>query len=612
MEKKQTFGPNKKQISAEEMDRQLDELYGDSHREAAGSAEGGKANKKQKKRGGRILAAVLGVVLALLVAGGVYVYWLMHRPQDLFTESVANVTEEPKAELMEPAFDLSGFATPEATEEPSGSAEAPAATEAPTDAPTAEPTDEPTDAPVVVTTAPPVVVTTAAPVVVTTAVPTAAPTAVAEAEPTAVPEADPTPVTEVQDNIVNIMIIGLDAFESGGTTSGTEPHADVMMVVAVNFDKNKVDLITLPRDIFTTAPGLHGFYKLNGVFNAGGGMKNIEGGLDLTCRAAEIWLGGITIPYYYAVDFQAVVDIVDAIGGIDYDVDQPFTAYHLRSGDLSIGGKHYDKGMQHLDGDAVLQYLRIRQEADGLDSSRTARQRRMMVAIFNKLKNEGKLTQIPKLINAAASGIYTNTSLSQTTALATFAMTNIDPEQIRTRSISGDIWYQHYFKYVFVDQQNRINIIKEVYGIDAEPIGVNTPQYENWLYKIGFLAMKYVRQPEKVFTVIQEQKDAGKTFTNDQIAAYAACYQAYTALDEGFTAWSERVQKAYVDGSMTEAQIKALEKESKTELQALNAAVKKTTQALQTSFGTHVRTEWEVGERWFVDTDINEVLVYFG
>ena len=572
MEDKQTFETieeQKEAVGKGFLDQQLDELYGSSLRPETASlkkpkkkkGKKGKKKKKTSKRGGFILSVVLGLVLALLIVGTGYLLWIMNRPEDLFTEAVANVTAAPTAERMEAAFDLSDFATPAPVENEVLSTEQP-------------------DVP-------------------------------GPSEPVETATPSPTAVPEVQDNIVNIMLMGLDAFEDDSTTSGTDPHTDVMMVVAVNFDKDKVDLITLPRDIFTTAPGLHGFYKLNGVFNAGGGMKNMEGGFNLTCRAAEIWLGGISIPYYYAVDFKAVVDVVDAIGGIDYDVDQPFTAYRLVGNTLG-SGKHYEKGMHHLDGNAVLQYMRIRHEADGLDSSRTARQRRMMVAIFKKLKTEGKLSQIPELINAATSGIYTNTTLSQTTALANFAMTKIDPDQIHTRSISGDLWYQHYFKYIFVDQQNRINIIKEVYGIDAEPIGVNTPQFENWLYDIGFLAMKYVRQPEKVFQVIQDMKDKGQTFIDAQIADYAACYRAYTALDETFTAWSERLQKAYVDPTMTEEQIKALEKESKTELEALNKTVKDTTLALRDGCGIHLKLDWTVTARWFADQDINEVLVAFG
>ncbi len=510
-------------------------------------------NKKKGKKGRKrtVLWIVLAVLALLLVGGGIWAYRVLVRPETMFTSSTATVTEAPQKERVESAFDLSSFLPTAAPEE-----QAPATAEA--------------------------------------------------------QAATPVPERKM-DNIVNVMLMGIDAFEGGGTTSGSQPHTDVMMVVAVNFDKDTVDLITLPRDTFTTAPGYHGFYKLNGVFNAGGGMDDMAGGFALTCRAAEIWLGGITIPYYYALDFQAVVDIVNAIGGIDYQVDQTFKANVPQNSSMKEGKTYYKSDeLQHLDGNAVLGYLRIRHDADGLDSSRTARQRRMMVAIFTKLKKEGKLSQIPSLINAATSGVYTNTTLEQTTALANYAISKIGPENIRTRSMYGDIWYQHYFKYCFVDQQNRIDLIQEVYGIDAEPVGVNTPAFENWLYDIGFMAMKYVRQPEKVFKVIDEQKAAGKQFTDEQIAAYAACYQAYTALDEGFAQCSKRVQKAYVDTSLTKAQIEAMEKEVKAQLKALNEAVHDTTMALAKACDVHTKLEWKVGERWFVDGDINEKFVAFG
>ncbi len=167
-----------------------------------------------------------------------------------------------------------------------------------------------------------------------------------------------------KQGILNILLTGIDAFENGKTTSGTMPHTDAMMVIAVNFDSDTVDLITLPRDTLTTVPGYSGFYKLNGVFNVGlngkfktsGKADDLAAGFELTCRTAEQWLGGVSIPYYYGLDFQAVMDIVDAIGGIDYDVDQPFRS--------QSGKRGYGVGMHHLDGDAVMGYLRIRQSAD--------------------------------------------------------------------------------------------------------------------------------------------------------------------------------------------------------------------------------------------------------
>ena len=556
--------------------------------------------KKHHKLRRTIFRVMLGSFLALLIGGGVYLYWILNRPEAFFKTAEANVTTEPRKELMEPAFDLSAYEA--LMPEPTKAAQMENIKLSVT-VPDADPI--PTPLSITVPNANPV--STPTPLELTEAAETVEPSAAVSATDSAQKLYES---LEIKDNIVNILLMGIDALESGKTTSGSQVHTDVMMVVAVNFDKNTVDLITLPRDTFTTAPKYNGFYKLNGIFNVGGGMKKKKNGFALTCQAAEIWLGGITIPYYYVLDFQAVVDVVDAIGGIDYDVDQPFRE-NVPEEKSMVVGKYYNTGMHHLDGNAVLGYLRARKSADNKDSSRTARQRRMMVAIYNKLKTEGKLSQIPDLVNAASSGIYTNTTLSQTAALVNYAINHIEQDQIRTRTLSGQDLIQHYWKFHFVDQQNRLDIIKEVYGIDAESIGMNTPQYENWLYDIGFKTIKHIRQPEKIFKVIKEEKAAGTTFTEKQIEAYAACYQAYTALDEAFTACSERLQKAYVDPSLTKKEIKALEAEVKTQLVALNKTVKSTTTALAQACSISTKLAWDPGEKWFKDTDINEKYVNF-
>ena len=440
------------------------------------------------------------------------------------------------------------------------------------------------------------------------------------AEPTASPESNE------NKGILNIMLMGIDAYENGGTTSGSMPHTDSMMVIAVNFDQDTVDLITLPRDTFSTVPGYSGFYKLNSVFNVGlggefhttGKADDLADGFKLTCRTAEQWLGGISIPYYYGVDFQAVIDIVDAIGGIDYDVDQPFHAF--------VSKRYYGLGMRHLDGDAVMGYLRMRFFADGLDSSRTARQRRMMVAIFRKLKNEGKLSQIPALISAANSGVYTNASIGQTAALVNYA-SKLDPDRIRTRAMFGDIGkIEAYWRFAYVDQQNRIDIIREVYGIEAKPVGTCTRQYDRWLNRIGFTAMKHLRQVEKVLKTIQEKKDAGETFTEEQIALYSDCYNDYIALQNAFDTESSALQEIYLanpwrerredqkywtkENEQTDKELKKREKEILERLTALSDKVEKSTDKLAKSIGFKDYS-WKLKDKWYEDPDINEVYVSF-
>ena len=530
--------------------------------------------RSQKKKARRIvLWTMLGLVLAGLGLGGWHAYRILKQPASLFSEAPA-ATAVPQATILAPAFPIH-TAVPAAEPE--------ATLSAPSQAPEK------------------------------TAVPAAAPEATATSEPA---------------ERLNILLMGIDAFENGGTSSGTMPHTDVMMLIAINFDENKVDLISLPRDTLTTAPGYYGYYKLNGVFNVGlGGWKRPVGtsgelaeGFLLTCRAIEEWMGGISIPYYYGLDFQAVIDIVDAIGGIDYDVDQRFTSQSRR--------RTYGKGMHHLDGDAVMGYLRMRNEADGLDSSRTARQRRMMVAIFKKLKNEGKLSQIPALINAANSGIYTNTTMSQTTALANYAA-NLDSNSIQTRSMFGDLGQVEYeWRYAYVDQQNRLDIIREVFGIEAEPVGICTRQFERWLHTVGFSAMKYMRQAEKVLTRVQEMKDAGGSFTEEQIALYGDCYRAYVALRNGFDSARDALSSRYAsapwrekknnkknwteENKAADQELSALEADILQNLNDLKASSKDATIRLSDAIGFKTRLSWNVPIDWFKDPDINEVIVNFG
>ena len=503
---------------------------------------------KNKKLRRIIIFSVLGVIAVLCVIAAIHVNRIMNDPSSLFNDpETVPVTDDAPHTVIEPAFTVEPATLPDISTEPDTQ------TEPVTDEATAtEKTDVPTDPPY---------------------------------------------------DVLNVMLMGIDAFEDGGTSSGTMPHTDVSIVLAINFEKNTVDVISLQRDTFTTVPGYHGYYKLNGVFNVGGGMKNKDGGFQLVCRTAEQWLGGISIPYYYAVDFQAVVQIVDAMGGIDYDVDQEFTAHST--------GKKYGEGMHHLDGNAVLGYLRIRQAADGLDKSRNTRQRRMLIAIFNKLKKEGRISQIPSLLAAAKNGVYTNTTTSQTAALLNFAA-GLDPKNINSRAVQGTIKMRYDWAWAFVDQQHRIDLIKEVYNIDVKPVGICTLYYEQWLHETGLDALKHVRQAEKVLLWMGEQKNSGKEYTDAQIKLYSDCYNAYSLLKSLFNEATDRLGRAYTGQYAPEGGTEALEEYYKGLMTAAEEAVRSSTEALRSSIGYKGSLSWSVNKnRWYNDKDINEIYVDF-
>lgn len=417
------------------------------------------------------------------------------------------------------------------------------------------------------------------------------------------PDTENLPSEEKPYDVLNIMLMGIDAYEDGSTSSGTMPHTDVSIVLAVNFENQTIDMISLQRDTFTTIPGYRGYYKLNGVFNVGGGMNDKNGGFELVCRTAEQWLGGISIPYYYAVDFKAVVDIVDAMGGIDYDVDQPFTAHG--------SAKQYGYGRHHLDGSAVLGYLRIRKQADGLDKSRNTRQRKMLFAIFEKLKSEGKFSAVPALLSAAGNHVYTNTTMSQTAAFANFA-SNIDPDNIRLRAVAGTIKMEYDWAWAFVDQAERVQLIKEVYNINVKPVGICTLQYENWLHETGFDALKHIRQAEKVLEYVQQLKDGGYEFSDEQIKQYARCYTSYNSLHKLFSDATLKLGNLYTDPTAAAEDVKAAEEEYAELIKSTEDDVRTYAGALKDSVGYKGDLSYTIYKYgWFADKDINEIYVDF-
>lgn len=498
-------------------------------------------NKPKKKR--IVLWIVLGVLALALIGGGIYFWHILKRPDVFFDPSVrvdAVQTPEPT-----PVIDIKAYLP---TEEP-GSTPIPTAVTQPTQTPTERPNEDTTPA-----------------------------------------------------GIVNIALFGIDAYEDGSSTSGSMPHTDANMIVAINFDTKEVSLISIARDCMTTAPGYRGIYKFNGIFNVGGGMDDPKAGFALSCRAAEEWLGGVSVPYYYGVDFQALIDLVNLIGGIDFDVD-----IKLRT----LDGNYIYPGHRHLDGQGVMAYMRMRRSAGWLDSNRTARQRKMLVAIFKKLKQEGKLSMIPELMKTMGDNVYTNTTLSQTTALANFAK-DIDPDSIHSYSIHGDIYCRYDWSYCFIDQQKRLDIIKDVYGFDAEPMRINSLAYETFLHKSGFQAIQCLVNARNILTAVHDLSDTS-TWTEAQKTAYAQCWQDYENLQQMFDYVDQWTLDRYDKGDDLPREEREERAGYYDALERLEKQLRKSGDALNEAFGKPYSTTWYRNVRYWYERDsvINEVFVDF-
>lgn len=299
----------------------------------------------------------------------------------------------------------------------------------------------------------------------------------------ATPEATPDPeaillsqadMTFLDTNFVNIMLIGVDRSTDrleDDWKGKDDFHADVMIVLTINRTTNEVSMISLPRDTYAKIPGVDGIYKLNCSINCGGGW--CKEGFEKVCQAAQWMLGGdgsendpIKINKYFAVDMNAVKELVDAIGGVDYDLDISFD---------NAGRKYTKQDNLHMDGQAVLDYLRVRKDehivekGQSTDKHRVERQRKMLVAIFRKIQDNGLLFSLPSLITAFEGNLEYNLTFNEISALAYYAI-NIDPDSVKSYSMSGSyvLVIEHAddpFAFTFTNQANRVKIIEDVYGI---------------------------------------------------------------------------------------------------------------------------------------------------
>lgn len=293
--------------------------------------------------------------------------------------------------------------------------------------------------------------------------------------PDATPTPVPTPTTDpyeellkeadktMMKDIVNILLVGIDYSTERETWTFKDFHSDVMIVLAINFEENRADLISLPRDTYAKIPGVKGIYKLNAALNCGGNLYTDDGkfnpkGLEKVCEAAEWMLGGIPVEYYYAVTMKSLKELVDLCGGLEYDMDIKF----------HIQGRSYEKGLQHINGQAFLDYCRVRKSENGLtaaetnDSRRVDRQKRMLIAMFKQMKADRLITKIPEIVSTFNGELFTNCTLAQTTSLAAFAY-NLDPNNIAMYSMSGTMTSLFQWNFCFTDQANRVDIINKVY-----------------------------------------------------------------------------------------------------------------------------------------------------
>jgi len=296
------------------------------------------------------------------------------------------------------------------------------------------------------------------------------------------------------EGYTNVAFFGIDS-RSSGNYSGAQ--SDTIMVASINNETKEVKLISVYRDTYlNTTNDVYG--KANSAYAKGGpeaAVQMLNANLDLN------------ITEYVCVDFVALLEVIDALGGVEIDITHHEAElvnsmlFELED----IMGEKYDLiwygGYQTLNGAQATSYARIR-NTEGNDFKRTSRQRIVLEAILNKAKTADMSTLVD-ICKVAFDDISTSLELNEILDLAkdvkayTIAATSGFPFEMTTTNVpgSGDtvvpislennvsMLYAFFFNaeaYVPSETvQFKSDYIIEVTGIDADASAINTDNYND-------------------------------------------------------------------------------------------------------------------------------------
>lgn len=220
-------------------------------------------------------------------------------------------------------------------------------------------------------------------------------------------EATATPVLPA--GRVNILLLGVDERESW---SEGPPRTDGIMLVSVDTSTKSATVLSIPRDLWVEIPGF-GQERVNVAYRVAE-MSQAGTGPIKACETVSALLG-VPIDRYAVVNFRAVVQIIDAIGGIDIDVPYEIWDYQYPTDDNQYMTVHFAPGQQRLNGEQTLQYIRTRHGSTDFDRMR--RQQQVMDALRDAVLTPGFVARAPGLLRLVRDCINTNVSVSEIIAL---------------------------------------------------------------------------------------------------------------------------------------------------------------------------------------------------
>ena len=218
-------------------------------------------------------------------------------------------------------------------------------------------------------------------------------------------------------DVINILLLGVDS-RTNVTDTGL---SDVIMILSINKTTGSIKLSSIARDTAVTVPGYKNAYRINVAYKFGS-AKEKNGGPMLAMRTVNRNFQ-MNAERFVAINFFGLAAIIDSLGGVDIELTKAEANrinYELRKeplDDVKRTKVEGVEGVHHLDGMQAVTYARIR----GIDNDfmRTARQRKLLEVLLNKVMQGMDLNKMMDMMTSVLPYVYTNVSIGEMLEIGT-------------------------------------------------------------------------------------------------------------------------------------------------------------------------------------------------
>lgn len=245
--------------------------------------------------------------------------------------------------------------------------------------------------------------------------------------------------TQVEENLTGYRNIAIFGVDSRSSNLGRGNRSDCIIIASINNSTKDVKLLSVYRDTYVQIEG-YGLDKINHAYSFGEAplaLKTLNTNFDLNIKE------------FVTVNFDSVSEAVDALGGVNIDVEENEIKYinNYQKETSRVTGKEMvpvtHSGLQTLNGVQAVSYGRIRY-TEGGDYKRTERMRDVIEAMFKKLKTKS-IGEINNILDTVLPKVYTNISTSEMISMIPQVMKYNITDSIgwpyETRGITLDRWY---------------------------------------------------------------------------------------------------------------------------------------------------------------------------